>query len=208
MMIDFTRDDFAPLRLTNTPHATEYIPQWHPSLPSLIFIRSQKSRGQDLVVIDNVRDPSARDLTNWSKDEIRPSWSPDGTKVAFYSNQKSSKDQVFDLWVINADGSNPKRLVKDVVVDEHQGPAWTDNSKNILYVKRDFDRANPIRWVNVINRRGGLITQETQLNSDLSAHYGDDGVTYLAYYARGHVNSEDKSWKRIFVVSFRTSDLR
>ena len=210
MMIDFTDSTFKPKPITQTPKSTEYLPQWHPTEPRLIFIRSQKSRGQDIVMISDVKNPqkSMRDVTNWAKDEIRPHWSPDGKKIAFYSNEKSGKDQIFDLWVINADGSQPKLLVKDVVVDDHKGPVWSADSAKVIFVQRDFDRANPIRWVDIDSKKMGMITTNTQLNSDLSAHYGADGLTRLAYSSRGRKKSKDKSWKRIFVVSFRSSDLR
>ena len=149
-----------------------------------------------------------KDLTNWSADEIRPHWSPDGKKVAFYSNQDSPNDQVFNLWVINADGTQAKLLAKDVIVDDHKGAAWSADSQTIFFVKRDLSRANPIMWINIKNKNSGIITQETQLNSDLSAHHTRDGATMLAYTAKGFKRSKDKSWRRIFVVKFTMSDLK
>ena len=210
MMIDFAGDIEKPIRLTRTPHATEYLPQWHPTKSRLLFIRSQKTRGQDIVIINDPKDPvgSLKDLTNWSADEIRPHWSPDGTKVAFYSNQDSPNDQVFNLWVINADGTQPKLLAKDVIVDDHKGAAWSADSQHVFFVKRDLTRANPIMWINLKNQSSGIVTQETQLNSDLSAHYTSSGATLLAYTAKGFKGSKDKSWRRIFVVQFTMSDLQ
>jgi Tol biopolymer transport system component len=209
MMIDFTGDIEKPIRLTSTPYATEYLPQWHPTQPRLLFIRSQKSRGQDIVIMNDPKNPGrTKDLTNWSADEIRPHWSPDGKKIAFYSNQDSPNDQVFNLWVINADGTQAKLLAKDVIVDDHKGAAWSADSSNIFFVKRDLSRANPIMWINLKSKKSGIITQETQLNSDLSAHYTRDGATMLAYTAKGFKRSKDKSWRRIFVVKFTMSDLK
>ena len=210
MMIDFTADLDKPVRLTNTPYATEYLPQWHPTEPRLLFIRSQKNRGQDIVIINDPKNPekSRRDLTDWSGDEIRPHWSPDGKRVAFYSNQDNANDQVFNLWVINADGSGAKQLATDVIVDDHKGPAWSADSRHLFFVKRDLTRANPIQWINIKSNQSGIVTQETQLNSDLSAHHTSSGETMLAYTAKGFKGSKDKSWRRIFVVKFSMSDLK
>ena len=148
MVIDYT-GDMVPKPLTNTPTSTEYLPQWHPKEPKLLFIRSQKSRGQDIMIVDNPKDPkgSTRELTNWDADEIRPHWSPNGEYVAFYSNEKSGNDKVFDLWVIRADGTGAKRLAKDVIVDDHKGPAWSGDSSTVFYVQKDYKLSNPIMWI-------------------------------------------------------------
>lgn len=208
MLIDFTSSSFKPRRLTNTPTTTEYLPQWHPTQPKLLYIRSQKTRGQDIVLISDVKNPKPKDITNWKGDEIKPHWSPDGKQIAFYSNEKSNKDQIFDLWVINADGTQPRRLAKNVVVDKHKGPAWSADSSKIIYVKQNFKRSNPIFWVDVKSAKSGLLTDKTQLNSNLYAYHSADGETRLAYTAHGKVNSSDKSWKRIYVLTFRSSDLK
>ena len=208
MVIDYT-GDMVPKPLTNTPTSTEYLPQWHPKEPKLLFIRSQKSRGQDIMIVDNPKDPksSTRELTNWDADEIRPHWSPNGEYIAFYSNENSGNDKVFDLWVIRADGGGAKRLAKDVIVDDHKGPAWSGDSSTIFYVQKDYKRSNPIMWTKINGKKKGLITSETQINSDLNAyHRGDE--TYLAYRSAGLKGSIKKTWQRIFVVRFKMSDLK
>jgi Tol biopolymer transport system component len=210
MMIDFGGDMEQPIALTQTPNFTEYHPQWHPKAPSLLFIRSQKSRGQDIMVIDDIKSPAqtTRALTEWAEDEIRPHWSPSGDAVAFYTNHESGSDKIFDLWVVGANGSGAKRLVKDVVVDEHKGPAWSKDGSTLFFVKRDFDRNNPIMWVNRSTGKSGVLTQETQINSDLSITYLSDDEMALAYRAAGLKTSEDKTWQRIYVLSFTMDDLR
>ena len=209
MLIDYT-GDMVPKRLTNTPSATEYLPQWHPQASKLLFIRSQKSRGQDIIIVDNPKQPqsSTRELTNWKADEIRPHWSPSGAYIAFYSNQDSGSDKIFDLWVIKADGSGAKRLAKDVIVDDHKGPAWSSDSSSVFYVQKDYKLSNPIMWSMIDGSRKGVVTAETQINSDLNAFHTPDGKTHLAYRSAGLKGSVKKTWQKIFVVSFKMSDLK
>lgn len=38
----------------------------------------------------------------------RPAWSPDGARIAF--DRRSAKDDCYDLWIMNADGSERRRL--------------------------------------------------------------------------------------------------
>ena len=39
-----------------------------------------------------------------------PSWSPDGTKIAFASN----RDESYDIYVMDTDGENPVQLTPEV----------------------------------------------------------------------------------------------
>jgi TolB protein len=45
-----------------------------------------------------------RRLTDESTDATDPTWSPDGTRIAFTSN--------WDVWVMNADGTGQQRLTR------------------------------------------------------------------------------------------------
>ena len=57
-------------------------------------------------------------VTNNSAFDQDPSWSPDGTKIAF----TSGRDGNGDIYVMNADGSNQTRLTDAPRTDAH--PSW------------------------------------------------------------------------------------
>ena len=48
--------------------------------------------------------------TTAAQQTILPAWSPDGSKVAFTSD--SDGDGLFEIWIANRDGSNPRRLTQ------------------------------------------------------------------------------------------------
>ncbi|NIM52761.1 MAG: hypothetical protein GTO22_26535, partial [Gemmatimonadales bacterium] len=46
-------------------------------------------------------------------DDREPAWSPDGTRIAFASN----RDGNYEIYVMDADGSNPVRLTDNPAGD-------------------------------------------------------------------------------------------
>jgi Tol biopolymer transport system component len=72
------------------------------------------------------------DITNTATDELQPSWSPDGTKIAFTSLSSGN----YDIWTMNADGSNPVNRTSNGGAD--MNPVWSpDGSKIAFETTRD-----------------------------------------------------------------------
>jgi TolB protein len=57
-----------------------------------------------------------------------PAWSPDGSKIAFTTDRDGNKE----IYVANADGSNPVRLTTDSAADYE--PTWSPNGTRIAFV--------------------------------------------------------------------------
>jgi Tol biopolymer transport system component len=67
---------------------------------------------RDIYIVN--RDGSGfQNLTRTDGDDLRPSWSPDGTQIVFSTN----RDGNYELYVMNADGSNETRLTNNHVAD-------------------------------------------------------------------------------------------
>tara|TARA_B100001093_G_scaffold494491_1_gene537961 strand:- start:703 stop:1836 length:1134 start_codon:yes stop_codon:yes gene_type:complete len=209
-LLDLQRDVYEPKQVTLWPNATEFRPRWSPQKNYIVFTRSQEGqKGQDIgVVADPLRpQDSTRMVTNWVGDEIRPSWSPDGTRLAFYSNKNHPQNRkLFDLWVIGINGKGAVKLATDVVVDDYHGPAWTPDGTVVLFVKRDFEKNNPVHWSRADGSKSGMLNTRTQMNSDLAVA-GDGGKIKLAFRALGLTGSTDKTWQRVYVTSFTMADL-
>ena len=61
-----------------------------------------------------------------------PSWSPDGTKIAF----NSTRDGDVEIYVMNVDGSNPVRITSSPGEDAHA--MWSPDGSQITFHTRRF----------------------------------------------------------------------
>jgi len=68
-------------------------------------------------------------LTIHEGNDRSPVYSPNGQKIAFASD----RDGNWEIYVMNADGSNQTRITHDLAVDDE--PTWSPDSSTIAYVK-------------------------------------------------------------------------
>ena len=69
-----------------------------------------------------------RQLTdNEPADDKDPSWSSDGTRIAYQSNI----DGDYEIWVMNADGSGQRNLTRNSVGDGD--PSWMFGAERIVF---------------------------------------------------------------------------
>ncbi len=71
----------------------------------------------------------------------QPSWSPSGAKIAFVSD----RDEVGEIYVMNADGTGQTRLTDNFALD--QSPRWSPDGQKILF-ESDRDGNNEIYVMN------------------------------------------------------------
>src|SRR5262249_45197504 len=87
--------------------------------------------------------------TDAARGELGPAYSPDGRRIAYFSNRKGVEKE--GIWVMDADGSNPMQLVDDEYANIF--PRWARDGQSLFY-HAGPRRQDPIaRWANSDFRR-------------------------------------------------------
>jgi len=120
-------------------------------------------------------------LTNNGSIDKSPSWSPDGTKIAF--KNFSTNEEIF---IMNADGTGLTQLTNDAGSDRY--PCWSPNGTKIAF---QSDRYESIYNIFVMNADGS--TLPTRLTNDptgaLNPNWSPDG-TKIVFESYRNVNAE------------------
>lgn len=163
--------------LSGSPGNRNDMPVWSPDGKSIAFF-SDRGGNPDIYVMNPdgsqveqlTRDAFASLYFTKSASDRNPSWSPDGSQIAFDSGRNNLKLTYIDhdIYVMAADGSNVRRLTDDGA--DEGGPRWSPSSGSIAYAKMDYFTEeglieNPAWDIFVMNADG---TEQVQLTKDPS----------------------------------------
>jgi Tol biopolymer transport system component len=146
--------------LTQTSRANESFPDWNATGTQMVYSkcgRGQLSNCEIWMMNADGSEKTRLTFTTESPDplvphtqETWPTWSPDGTKIAYTSNQN---DIFQDIWVMDADGENQTRLTVNEAFDAF--PEWSPDGSKIAFTSDraevddiwvvDADGDNPLR---------------------------------------------------------------
>ncbi len=119
---------------------------WSPDGSGLAF-----TRGGTLFVVDRPREgggsnPEPRAVAENMQGVRAPAWSPDGTRLAFYSTASGYQD----IWLVSADGSDsPSQLTLEAAEadDSRFAPMWSPDGRFIAYISNRSDWWHDDVWV-------------------------------------------------------------
>lgn len=139
----------------------------------------------DDIYICNDDGSSRRRLTNnplWK--DVAPSWSPDGKKIVFARKMDKKRTSTYELFIMNADGTNLKRLTHNSVSDN--SPRWSPDGNKIVYTGKLTGQFE----VYVMDVETLVVTKLTGIEGEQGSSYPDwspDGteIVYEKFVSNG-----------------------
>jgi Tol biopolymer transport system component len=111
-------------------------PRWSPDGTQIAFTQSVNGTDLEIAVMD-ADGSNQRQLTNNGEfdEDFGAAWSPDGGKIAWSAYHTSDETYDFDVWTMNADGTNPVNITGapddfDLDFNEWQ-PDWSPDGTRI-----------------------------------------------------------------------------
>jgi TolB protein len=126
-MVDY--DGFNVKRVTANG-SLNILPAWRPDGKALAYVSYRQ--GPPNVFLALIYEGRGQPLTSAgaggrSAQAFAPAFSPDGTRIAYASNRSGN----MEIWVANADGSEPRRLTNSPALDT--APCWTPTGQEIAF---------------------------------------------------------------------------
>ena len=107
-----------------------------PTTPKILFTSSRDGNGEIYMMNPDGSEPV--NLTQHPATDLQAVWSPTGEQILFVSDRQGA--HVRDLYVMDADGSNVRRVFKKKVTAWRDHPTWSPDGKQFAYQYRDRDR--------------------------------------------------------------------
>lgn len=124
-------------QLTNTPEPEQH-PSWSPDGKQILFTRGDVMTNIDVYVMDADSSNVTR-LTEHPERDQRGVFSPDGATIAFVSQ----RDGDVAIWLMAADGSNPRKLVQG------REPSFSPDGRRIAFTSSAFDDNDEIYLIDL-----------------------------------------------------------
>ncbi len=151
----------------------------------------------DIFVMDDNGTNRRRFTQNPLWEERHPRWSPDGKKIAFSRKMDKAKHDSYELFIMNADGTDIQQLTHNDGYDTM--PSWSPDGKRIVFTSTRSGRFE----IYVIELETHNVTQLTGLDGEQKSGAADlspDGtqIVYEKFISREGIGF---SHKNVYVMS-------
>jgi dipeptidyl aminopeptidase/acylaminoacyl peptidase len=182
--------------LTNEPGVMHRDIAWSPDGAKLAYSANPGGRAFSIHVID-VGTGTKRALTDGSRDDMQPRWSPDGTLLVYWSRREDVRTNA-DLYVVASFGGEVTRLETRGGTDgESIDPQWSPDGTRISFTT-DTRGRQEIAVASYAEREISRVERMTEtIHDEYGAVWRPDGRALV------YLHNEDAavSLRRVFAVS-------
>jgi Tol biopolymer transport system component len=118
--------------------ANDDSPVWSPDGKKIAF-ESNRDGNYEIYVLD-IESEAQVNLTKNKANDHFPTWSPDGKHIAFVSDRDVILPGINDIYVMNTDGSNVRKLTNNNKTNQYNGLSWSPDDANLAV---DFSLSGP-----------------------------------------------------------------
>lgn len=121
-----------------------------------------------------------KNLSNHPANDIFPTWSPDGARIAFASNRDGG---VMNVFVMNADGTEVTKITDANMLNKAncQCPSWSPDGESLVYQQRVGD----VSQLFTVELESGRVRQIADNGWDPAWSPGGDKIAFCSLTATG-----------------------
>ncbi|MCG9130889.1 PD40 domain-containing protein [Candidatus Poribacteria bacterium] len=107
-----------------------------PTTPKILFTSTRD--GNQEIYMMNPDGSEQMNLTQHPATDFGAVWSPTGEQILFVSDRRGT--HVHDLYLMDPDGSNIRRVFKRKITADKRSPTWSPDGKRFAYWSADWNR--------------------------------------------------------------------
>ncbi|HEX9013331.1 MAG TPA: hypothetical protein VF813_07435, partial [Anaerolineaceae bacterium] len=140
-------------------NASGATPTWSPAQKEIAYSALSANRKSSVIWRASLDASEPQSLVDTGGENFAPSFSPDGTLIAYQSDEGSSQSEI---WVMGRGGENPHRLTQSPPGTWSRGPAWSPDGQWIAYVSNQADSVGAdYGEIFVVSLKTGEVVQVT-----------------------------------------------